>query len=136
MLLHFRMMDLDSYLNLGKTVVVINVGGTEMTTLYGTLTEAFPDSKIAKHFLAIKPSVKIFYVDAQTNERKFKIEQREIGDKGELFLDTDPLMFVHVLNLLRRPDLLKISGYCPEGVSYGDWQRELRYWGIVKCVDQ
>lgn len=113
----------------GKTVVTINVGGTKFTTLWTTLTEVFHESKVARHFIDTPKVTKKYFRDENTGLVGSRMEECELKD-AFLFLDADPVMFAHILNVLRRPELLELSGYTPVGITGGDWDRELRYWGL------
>lgn len=46
-----------------------------------------------------------------------------------LFVDTDPKLFRHLLQLLRRP-CLSATMTTPQGVAKDVWQAELDYWGM------
>lgn len=87
--------------------ITINVGGQLFTTCLRTLTRAFPASRLAKLFK--KPEC--LPRDAQQH----------------YFVDGEPLLFFHVMHLLRRPSLINLL---PKGLGMHVWMAELEYWGL------
>lgn len=94
------------------SIIRINPGGGRiiMTTL-NTLTKTFPKSMIARQFL---------YPEMIPRD-----------EDGNYFIDTDPLLFSAIVNVLRTPDLLEII---PHGVNEEIWWRTLDYWGLKEYV--
>lgn len=90
-------------------IVTIDAGGTLFKTTRVTLQNAsrhFPHSVLAQ----------------------LLTEERE---DNCYFVDTDPKLFRHILQLLRRPSL---GGETPQGVNADVWHTELDYWGLSECV--
>lgn len=92
-----------------ETIIKINPGGGPliMTTLR-TLTQAFPNSVIARQFAHLDMIPKDEY--------------------GNYFIDTDPFIFNAVLNVLRQPELIEIP---PVPIDEERWARILEYWGLL-----
>ena len=85
-------------------VVVLNVGGTKMTTTRSTLTK-YPDSRLAKMFLYEDQAVK----DAE----------------GYYFIDADPVFFGQVIKFLQ------VGRFMYErGIDYDNVQVEMDRWGV------
>jgi len=89
------------------TIVYLNVGGKAFDTTIGVLTQAFPDSLIAQMFLAR--------------------EDLRQDETGRCFIDADPILFGHILQLLRRPSLIETV---PQGVQREVWETELEHWRL------
>lgn len=94
------------------TIIKINAGGGPviMTTL-NTLTLTFPQSVIARQFSHLDMIPR----DSEDN----------------YFIDTDPVVFSAIVNVLRRPDLLEIV---PRGIDEEVWWGALDYWGLKEYV--
>jgi hypothetical protein len=87
--------------------VPLNVGGTRLDVSLQTLTENFPESKLAHLFL-----------DPDSLPR---------DKEGHYFIDADPMLFGHIINVMRRPSLVTVL---PKNISCDIWQTELDYWGL------
>ena len=85
-------------------VVVLNVGGTKMTTTRSTLTK-YPDSRLAKMFLNEDEAVK----DAE----------------GYYFIDADPVFFGQVIKYLQVGRIMY-----ERGIDYDNVQVEMVRWGV------
>lgn len=97
--------------------VILNVGGTPMTTKEDTLRNSihfFPHSLLGKMF---------------QEENQSLLERDEFG---QVFLDTDPQYFRHILNILRYPSLIDVV---PREMDSEVWTQQLEYWGLVERVE-
>ena len=96
-------------------ILTLNVGGKLMVTTRHVLVNScdyFPDSVLARMF------------------RTENGVQRDA--QGHHFIDADPLVFRHVLNVLRMPAQV---ADVPDGLSATAWCRALDYWGLVAAED-
>jgi len=93
-------------------LVQLDVGGTEFTTMRSTLTK-YPDSFLGRMFSG----------DWKTRGLR--------TPKGSLFIDRSPVLFAHVLQVLR--SCTEPSAYrMPDKRSIGQalWNDELRFYGL------
>lgn len=106
----------DSELDADSRPICINAGGTLFETTRRTLLNSahqFPHSQLA---------------DLASNMRE-EVE----GDATlpvVLHVDTDPTLFRHILQLLRRPTLARCEA--PPDVWPSAWIAELEYWGLTE----
>jgi len=102
-------------------IVVLNVGGTLHSTTRHVLVNSrdwFPDSLLARMF---RPNN-----DSDGGPTVLRDPQ------GHYFIDAEFRVFRHVLNVLRRPSLVRDV---PHDMSAQAWCCELDYWGLVKADD-
>jgi hypothetical protein len=99
-------------------LLVLNIGGTLHTTTRHVLTgsvDYFPDSVLARMF---------------SDSGDSDLVKKDAD--GHYFIDADPQVFRHILNVLRRPKLVEDV---PADMSPAAWCCELDYWGLVKEDD-
>lgn len=97
---------------LTTSIIRINAGGgTILMTTLNTLTKVFPKSVIARQFS--------------------RLEMIPRDDDGNYFIDTDPVHFKAILNVLRRPDLVDVVPY---GIDESSWWSALDYWAIKPYI--
>jgi hypothetical protein len=112
----------DSGANSAGDIITLNVGGTLHSTTRHLLVgsaDYFPHSLLAKMF-------------AQQSTDDTTTSNALIDADGHHFIDADWAVFRHVLQVLRRPSLVRDVPY---KMSAEAWCRELDYWGLVPLDD-
>jgi hypothetical protein len=94
-------------------IITLNVGGEKMVTRRSTLKRK-SDSMLGRMF-------------DENNE-----SMMDVLEDGSYFLDSDPFVFRHILNKLRRCGQLGFrADEIPKGVDSEQWKAELDYYQLV-----